>query len=448
MMHRVFVDTNCFLHLRDLKDLPWLEVFAGSSTIEINVAAVVIDELDRLKTEKSGRLRDRCRAALKLIESASDQPGMRLEIRSSNPKIWLVVAESPRIDWSEFPKLDPSKADDELVATAASEPGEGPTSLLSHDAGPLIRARRIGLAAIRSPESWALPSQTDPLEKENAKLIRELEIAKSTKPLLTACWVGQSSDQVIRLLVPKLPPLPSDVQQRLLRRLEVEHPRSDITATANDRIALSLGGISDYAARSYHNRYDQFLDEAAIRFSKLHKTLEAALHFGEVRFAIENQGQVTAERLRVALNTDSRSILFGSRGEMVSWGGALAKLEPPEPPRDYPQIPQSLFSRTDRMRDPTKFYWLERATGQQEGVLTCEEFRPTEIWNPSFYVFLKGDEGEIAVQVHGKNLGAPLTLNSRVVIHHAEADWTHAAVLSRLPQWMAEVIGADPTAVN
>jgi hypothetical protein len=46
----LFIDTNGFLQVRDLKDLPWTEVFVGAKHIDIMVAPRVIEELDRHKT--------------------------------------------------------------------------------------------------------------------------------------------------------------------------------------------------------------------------------------------------------------------------------------------------------------------------------------------------------------------------------------------------------------
>jgi hypothetical protein len=41
-----FVDTNAFLQVRDLKDIPWNELFHGVKAIDLMVAPSVINELD------------------------------------------------------------------------------------------------------------------------------------------------------------------------------------------------------------------------------------------------------------------------------------------------------------------------------------------------------------------------------------------------------------------
>lgn len=178
---RIFVDTNCFLHLRDLKDLPWRSIFPRLKTLEIVVAHVVTDELDRLKTDKTGRLRDRARSALSLIEQTSCEPGMRISLRAAPFEIWFVLDQSPPVDWSAYPRLNSTWPDDQLLAAALSDAGRPTPILLSHDTGPLIRARALGLAALRTPDDWELPPQADKLVQDNARLVRELAAARSTQ---------------------------------------------------------------------------------------------------------------------------------------------------------------------------------------------------------------------------------------------------------------------------
>ncbi len=51
----VFVDTNVFIHLHDLKDLPWHETPPSHDWIEIVVALPVIEELDLKKVDRNNR---------------------------------------------------------------------------------------------------------------------------------------------------------------------------------------------------------------------------------------------------------------------------------------------------------------------------------------------------------------------------------------------------------
>lgn len=443
MRLRVFIDTNCFLHLRDLKDLPWREAFPDASAIDLYVAAIVIDELDRLKTEKTRRIRDRCLAALTLIEEASDQPAMRLELRALPAPVALVVAQSPAIVWPDFPRLDCNRPDDELVATALSEPGAVSTVLLSHDTGPVIRARMVGLPAVRAPEEWMLPVQQDVLEKENTKLKRELDAARSTRPTLQARWLDQDETGVIIALVPTLPALSKLQQSRLMERLREDNPRERVSVTDSYPFRLSPGGVDEFQARQYGSDYDNFVERAKDQFSELHTLIGRALQFAGPRLEIVNVSQVTAESLRVAFKASETTALFGGLSDIRDLGGALPNLKAPNVPRDHLMFDHShLYRLQGDERDRTGFYWLERPNGDATGILTCEEFRPAQSTVQSIYSFTYAEEGELAVEIHASNLSAPITLETQIRRLPAEADWTHPIVLARLPKWIAETLQA------
>src|SRR5437868_11898934 len=134
----IFVDTNCFIQLRDLGDLPWQELFPQFQSFEIVVVPVVIDELDGLKGRDQRRLRTRANAALTTILEASEQPDWRVTLRHEPFVLSLRIANPPSIDWSRYQTLDPLRQDDQLIAAVLADMTPDPKVLLSHDRGPLI----------------------------------------------------------------------------------------------------------------------------------------------------------------------------------------------------------------------------------------------------------------------------------------------------------------------
>lgn len=117
---QLFVDTNAFIQMRDLKDLPWRELFPDAVAIDILISQTVIDELDRLKTGTNERRRNRARLALRMINAASDTADFSLPLAHSSLALRLVIATGPVPDWSALTKLDRSRADDQLVADGHS----------------------------------------------------------------------------------------------------------------------------------------------------------------------------------------------------------------------------------------------------------------------------------------------------------------------------------------
>ena len=45
----LFIDTNAFLQLRDLKDIAWDKILPGARAVDLMVASAVVDELDEHK---------------------------------------------------------------------------------------------------------------------------------------------------------------------------------------------------------------------------------------------------------------------------------------------------------------------------------------------------------------------------------------------------------------
>ena len=112
----LFTDTNGFLQVHDLKDIPWKNLFPGVKAVDVMVAPRVIEELDKHKTSTNQRRRNRARLALQLIEKASLEPGFALVLKEEPVRVRIVISTAPRFDWEAYPNFDPAKPDDQLVA--------------------------------------------------------------------------------------------------------------------------------------------------------------------------------------------------------------------------------------------------------------------------------------------------------------------------------------------
>jgi hypothetical protein len=136
----LFTDTNGFLQVRDLKDIPWKDLFPSVKAVDVMVAPSVIDELDKHKNGTNQRRRDRARLALQVIERASREPDLALVIRDDPIRVRIVISSAPRFDWAKHPNLDSANPDDQLVAEALSFGNEA--AVFSHDTGPRISSEK------------------------------------------------------------------------------------------------------------------------------------------------------------------------------------------------------------------------------------------------------------------------------------------------------------------
>lgn len=446
----IYVDTNCFIHLRDLKDLPWREVFPDASAIEIVVAPVVIDELDRFKMDREGRKRDRSRLALRTIESASAAESLTLSLRSAPLPVALRISTGPAIDWGAYTHLDPTRPDDQLVAAALSDPGPGPAHLLSFDTGPLIRARIAGLHAVRSPETWQLADQPDAAAEETNRLRRENAALLAGRPTVSIRFTRPNAEpplQVTRRL-PDLPPLSAGIQAALLDASLARHPKQDVVATANENSFMPHnfldGGITRAQVAEYGSDYRAFVRDTKAFLAELHERVSVAMGLVQVGFTLTNESPVTATNIKVEVRSRGAYLVEDlNRLQFLALDGP----KPPDLPEERGYLPLTTTWRDLQIgpRDPTAFEAYEESDGSRVA-FHCPEFRPARSWASKVWLH-SGDDGALDAalefDIDALNLPAPVHLEGRIVTDadNPITDWTDPSVLERLPTWMARIIG-------
>jgi len=450
--HRVYIDTNVFIQLRDLKDLPWRSILRGE-WIEIVVAPSVIEELDKFKVDREGRKRDRSRAALKLIREASSRPEMRLDLRNAGPRLSLQLANGARFDWAAHPALDPTRADDHLIAAALNGRAEGPTCLLSHDTGPVIRARLNGLEAHDAPDEWLLPDPVTTEAQEKAQLKRDLDAARATKPTLVLSFPQRGSEEgELSIRVPNLAPLPQALQKQLIEAVLERHPMERLRADRADFSMAILAydrGLSGYAVDKYRSDYADFASRIEKHFAQLHVAMAAAGMAFPLKYEIENASHVTAANLIVGFRCAHNAVLFADAKDTER---RLQRLRPPKPP----ERPRTDLERSAEMmrfqangfqqepRDPTAFYWQVRPEGTgADASLICAEFRAGQVWSNEIFIHPLSSlpyEEEAVIEVGATNTRTTIRETVRLRVATADAAWSDDDVLDRLPSWIARAI--------
>lgn len=448
MKTRAYIDTNCFIHLRDLKDLPWSDLLEDASEIELVVAPVVIDELDRLKTNREGkRRRDRSRAALDLLEAASIEPGHVVPLKIGPKSLTLRLLQGRRIDWDRWPDLDPARADDQLVASALDDDYEGQVVLVSFDRGPLIRARMSGLKAFASPASWQLPDEADEETREVARLRRELIAAQATRPTLVCTFAHMDGNGIIQQILPQLPPLSAQVQEGLMSELVHRFPKARLRATGSDLYDLPMisgySGVGDREVKKYSSDYAAFVAKARDTFANLHNRVMEGMRFVQVTYHLENSSQVTAPKLLVRYRANGEYLLVVKESTLESLGGAPCAFDPPDVPRERYISPLAGLHQRDR--DPTGFYWLDQPDADGNATLKCDEFRAGRRWSDTVWALVDPSQPTLDLDIHvsATNLAAPVHLTPRIEVREVDADWSEPRVLERLPAWVAEVLGGE-----
>lgn len=434
---QLFVDTNAFIQMRDLKDLPWRELFPDALTIDILISQTVIDELDRLKTGTNERRRNRARLALRMINAASETADFSLPLAHSSLALRLVIATGPIPDWSALPKLDRSRADDQLVADVIAF-GNG-AALLSHDTGPRIRARIMGIQAHEPAESWLLPEGRTDDQRKIAQLERMVENALSDRPRILASLGSLDESQgKFEFFIPSLPPLSEAVQAKLVSAYLALHPpkrqeeRRELTA-----LVQSIGDTP----YSYNRKLDKFEKEVGNYFAKLHQIVFRAARTAPIGYAVKNDSGIAAQGLRIEMHVDGGASLFADQEDSES----LFSVTPPPalPVFDHGFDSFSHLHRVNALnrelsqpRDPTGFYWFKRPRyGEGEGALQCADFRATRLWESDIWVCPDGKEPcTLRLEVSATNLPSPVVRSASISMEMKESAWSDETVQALLPE--------------
>jgi len=434
----LFIDTNGFIQLRDLKDIPWRKLFRGVKHVRIMVARIVVDELDQHKVSNKPRQRDRARAALKQIRLARKAPGGALTLKDSPLKITLEIPPRAKLDWEWLSILDPSNPDDRLVAEAVTH-GEG-AAILSHDSGPLLTAHDIGLKGYEPLDDWHLPEEQSDADKKIALLERQLTAARSTKPQIAIEIDGRDAAGKLILYRPILPALDSEQVDRLLKRYLTEYPRASPEATARFYVTTMGEGLTEEQVSSYHGEYDSFEDRVKSHLQELHK-YSFYIVVPTLGVRTTNHGSVSAMNFHVSLETSGGIGVLSS----AKW---IRKLAPfPEPP-DEPE-PRGYLGGLHRNLwqggmmptppHPTEIVWIDKPDHSDSyGRYGCQDFQPERSYLRTVAVWPNDQlpaTGILKVSA-GANDVPDISEEVEVTIEERADFWRSPQVVASLPEFL------------
>lgn len=174
-MKYLFLDTNIFIHFQSYEQIPWREIVEDE--YKLIIAPIVLDELDKHKTNPNKKIAGRVKNILPKIEKEQTNIDSTVEVCLSTPKD------------DTFNKFNLSKGQqDHALLSAILEFGElhGLNNIvfISHDTGPRIRARQLGISVIDLDEKYLLTEEDSQEEKELKNLRKENAELKNSLPKL------------------------------------------------------------------------------------------------------------------------------------------------------------------------------------------------------------------------------------------------------------------------
>lgn len=432
-VHRIFIDANIFIEMKDLGSLEWQALFPGLKELRIVVSMHVIKELDKLKNDRNERRRKRARAALHLIDSIPNEGASVLRERPYT--VTLEIDFPQRHKWSEYHLLDENDPDDRLVAHLIED---RKAVLVSDDSGPRIKASRYGINSIQPPLSFRLPPEESTDKKkvrELTQVIKELEDKRPRMLLKLGC----PCDPII-LIRPILPPMPQDLQDEVVRRTLAANPKLKRPQTES--------GISSLTRRhspidwvTYDRNYATFTDRVKQHVATFHEKLNAVPVALEIPFEVINTGRVTLENADVSIRLEGAARLHVNAGEEPEedseeardWGMDFPRAPTVESPYGLADLRFRAIPslRVPRVRFPgaVSFEWdiLPDDSDPQRANLSNKEFRVGKRHTDKVGIIPEGTlpvELLISFELEAKDLDEAYRRDYTVRIEAVERKWT------------------------
>ena len=425
MAIHLFLDSNVFLQCKDIKELPWASVTEDQDIILI-VCSEVQSEIDRLKGDGKNRRSKRARKASQLFRSAINATNEELEISRSNPKVVLSFPNFTRINWSTFPELDPSYPDHRYIAEAMTHANQGhKTLIVTHDTGPILKAKRLGVGYFEVPEAWLLEPETDERDKQILKLKNEIREIQLNEPSIKISLYNADEKVIegLELNIKRVEGFDENEIALLVEEFQNLNPKKEFPFDSKNEPSFRRNRRE---IDNYSESYSNYLSKLRSFYENLPKVIESETRKSEIIIKLENNGRIPAKNLLVELEVGGNLYLSNRNNEK---NPEFPK--PPDPPklavrdllsevnrmssyaRNLPKI-YTEFLLPDR-HDPQGFYWKDRLDFKinATGSLVCDEFRHQTNHKLSLYILCPDHknghvEAYLNTTVSASNLPNPL----------------------------------------
>ena len=267
----LFIDTNLFVQCKDLSTLDWSE-WRDFAEVHLIVSLPVQREIDRQKMRGNDRVGRRARKTYSSLfrPIATGEKGCEL-VKEVEPRVKLILEAPSRPDPELADSLDYSKPDDEIIGCLSRFVKEHPcldVRLLTHDTGPMMIARGLGLPVAPIKEDWILTPENSNAEREVLRLQEEVSQLKKAEPQFDLkCVDGKGAEvSVLELTHRVYRPLGEDDISHLVELLKRRFPMesdfgrggSESTSTTTNVLGqqryyepASEEAIANYKEREY-----------------------------------------------------------------------------------------------------------------------------------------------------------------------------------------------------
>ncbi|PQJ33601.1 hypothetical protein BSZ35_02405 [Salinibacter sp. 10B] len=351
-MTYAILDTNFFLHFKQIEDVDWREMLDADS-VKLVIPRRMIEELDEKKDEGSSeKLRDRARKAQGNIEQYLFENDTN-EIQSS-----VLLDHYRKLPEKYFNSkdLDRDTPDDHLVATALhikenTNDSESRVLIVTNDIGPRLSAEPRNVNTEKPPEHLRLPNPKSELEKEIARLRHEKQRLEGTMPDLGLRFdngkdhleVGLDRDRVISS--EEIKSEMSNVKQQFPPKEYPEDCASmdDLKSSINSSIKKKIGEeVENEKVRStipkeeyerYNSDLENFYEDYASYLEDKRENSIIENMIIDINLKMVNDGTTPGEDIDIVLRFPEAVHLFNE--DPVSDLEEPSRPEPPTPPKTF-----------------------------------------------------------------------------------------------------------------
>ena len=435
-------------------------------------------EIDNLKNRGNSRVGQRARATYstfrQIITSESDYK----LVRKADPQVRLYLLGTSQPSKELEDVLNYNKTDDEIIGCLHRYKQDNPdvdARLLTHDAGPMMTARSLGIRFAPIKDEWIMPPENNESEKQIVRLKKQVERFEKSEPQFNLQFVGARGLELDSIEYTKFEPLTSDEISSCIHSLKERFPPAqdfgpqeyvEEQSTGIGQI-FTMDGIfpaSDEDIRKYKEKqYPDWLKACENTLSTLHEVLQKAVDQPGFTIIAENVGSRPGMDSLIEIEAKGNFTICPSKDNRAFADQAKQHLKlppPPSPPRgrlvpamylgiplddysvnmspddiDFSSIPSlahnghhdpdAFYFKPDRPNAPTKSFRLE-----------CERWRhgiDVAYFNTEIIVDPDAEEiqGAIECRIHARNLTNPVKKSISVrgsVVRVKAADCAHSLV--------------------
>ena len=336
----IYLDTNIFLHYQPFTQINWLKLIKAES-VTIVIPPLIIRELNTQKDSQSKpQIKKRASESIKLLSKLFE---------SGNPSkitegVFVYLEDrDPLIDFAAN-QLNFNIQDDQLIASILSNKLEEPDQnivLITSDLGLQLnmKARRVGIDALRMPENFRIEDGPDPNQTKIKKLEQENRELKSSTPSLSLVFENGDKRKSFKLVKPVLL-CENEIEKKIAekkselagyakgeksKKIDLPAGELGIESVIN---ALSSNSIPKEEIQRFNSDFELFIPKYKEYLTKILDYDNLIKRIIELKISLTNNGTAPAEDIDIYLYFPAN---FHQIADILE-GDLPHPPEPPTPP--------------------------------------------------------------------------------------------------------------------